>query len=215
MDSYKLERKNIIQKEIFNNKYWDIGFKLYLSDDLLITMFGEDAVQHAEKNSYPKYFKKVFENAILSEDNNYFIDHLLFDQYFIENNELPLYLKKLKENSDIENSKLIENLKFNYILNKLPFKNELIGLKDIKSYDMIDLSNIFDWMDEIKIKQIVKQLSKEMKSDSFLVFRQINNEKEIVKYFEKDFIIDEKICNSLKKKSKSLFYNKINLIIKK
>jgi len=193
------EEEKVIKKsqEIFSNKYWNLAFKLYFSDDILITMFGMDAVQHAEPGSYPAYFQKVFENAILksNRNENYFLDHILFDEYREKN--LPYYLKEIPSNMD-----------FTYIL------GQFSDIKNIKDFDMIDLSNIFDWMDISEVTKIINVLKNKMKIGSMIIFRQINNYKNITEIFGEEFSFDEDKCQKLKEKSRSMFYNRTNLGIK-
>ena len=46
---------------LFEHKYWKVAFDLFFHHSFLEAMFGPEAVQHAPKDSYPEYFRKVIE----------------------------------------------------------------------------------------------------------------------------------------------------------
>lgn len=187
-----------LTEDIFAHNYWSLAFELYFSDPMLITMFGQDTIQHAPQNSYPYYFQNVIEQAILDHNRstNYFLHHILFDSYF--NTALPYYLLHPPKHMD-----------FTYIVGTI-FDVEHIG-----SYDMIDLSNIFDWMDLGQVECIVTLLQQKMKKNAIIIFRQLNNDSDIIALFGNDFYFDNRIAYNLKSQSQSLFYNQINLGVKK
>jgi len=178
-------------KALFNHKYWKVAFETYFSDTLLVAMFGKDAIQHAPKNSYPSYFQKMIEKGLKRDDfkNNYFLTHILFGKYTINR---PLYLKNIPK-----------NMSFNFHLGFIH------DIKNINEFDMIDLSNIFDWMNLSDVMKIINLLKSKMKKNSIIVYRQLNNEKPISDYFGKEFIFSKDECEQLTQKSRSLFYNKI------
>ena len=52
-----------VSELLFSNRYWSGVFDLFFSDELLNTMFGPEATQHAERGSYPRYFQSLFEKG--------------------------------------------------------------------------------------------------------------------------------------------------------
>ena len=120
---------------MINNPYWPVAFDLYFSESILIAMFGKAAIQHAQANSYPHYFKNALERGLKRSDyqENYFLQHIFLGYYINNRDSCPAYLR----NRNIKND-------FHYI-------NDSLLKIPIQHYDLISLSNIFDWMDEENI----------------------------------------------------------------
>lgn len=183
-------------ESIFSNKYWKVAFDLYFSDSILVTMFGPDAIQHAEPGSYPRYFQKVFEKGLSSSNisENYFMHHIFYGSYIDKKDALPYYLVKTPQ-----------NLEFDFI------QNTLLNIQNISKFDLVSLSNIFDWMDEGGVIEHLNYLGSNLKKGSFVLFRQLNNSKS---YPMKGFKYHKELAEELLSKDKSLFYNKINILEK-
>ncbi|MBI3632562.1 MAG: DUF3419 family protein [Candidatus Vogelbacteria bacterium] len=183
-------------KELVSNKYWSTAFKLFFSDPLLNTMFGKDATQHAVPGSYPEYFQKVLENGLkntLAKDN-YFLHHIFLGNYVDRKNCLPMYLSNIPSNLDFE------------FINA-PLQN----VDNLGQFDLISLSNIFDWMSDTEITKLADLLKNKVASDTTILFRQLNNPSDYYKFFKPEFNFDKDLEDSLLTKDKSLFYSKINV----
>jgi S-adenosylmethionine-diacylglycerol 3-amino-3-carboxypropyl transferase len=184
---------------ILNHKYWPVGFELYFSDVVLNTMFGPSATQHAEKKSYPAYFRKVFEYGLCRNDcsTNYFLHHLLFSSYDL--NHLPPYL--------VTNTP--ENFsEFDYI------NLSVEQITSFSNFDFMSFSNIFDWSSTDYIQQLATKIKNESKPGSIIIFRQLNNPQDFKKVFTPDFKFNEKMETELLSKDRSLFYSQLNIGIK-
>jgi S-adenosylmethionine-diacylglycerol 3-amino-3-carboxypropyl transferase len=182
--------------EIFKSRWWEVSFDLHFHDSFLRTMFGEAAIQHAPKGSYPRYFQKVFEKG-LRQDNfqqNPFLQHIFFGKYLKQ----PEYLTKRPDTSDVQ---LVQGT--------------LFDVSDIGQFDLIQLSNIFDWSSLEEIKSTCDYLRKGMKSGSVLLVRQINNEAPVDEILGSDFSCDPGLGQELVTQDRSLFYSNIIVARKK
>lgn len=180
---------------VFSSKYWPVSFDLHFHDSFLLAMFGEAAVQHAPKGSYPRYFQKVFERGLRADNfqKNPFLQHIFFDEFI----DVPVYLKNKPELSAVT---LVTGT-----------------LKDcgsLKDFDLVQLSNIFDWSNAEEIKATCSLLQ-EMKKGSKLLIRQINNESPIGDYLGPSFSLDTKRGDELQRKDRSLFYSRVLVAEKK
>ena len=189
-----------IIKQTTSNKYWQVAFESYFSDSMLVTMFGKEAIQHAKSGSYPKYFQTAIEVA-LQQDNiqtNYFLQHILLGYYLNSEASLPYYLSNV--DAKIENN-------FTYI------HSDLLNI-NLSNYDLISLSNIFDWTQEQNINAYLDYLHKNLMKTAHVITRQLNNYND---YFSlnNNFIHDRKLENEVTQLDRSIFYNKINIISKK
>jgi len=191
-------RKQFAAK-IFSNKYWPVAFEMFFSDSLLNAIFGPDATQHAEKGSYPEYFRACLERGLSRDDVsiNYFLHHIFLGHYLDNAASLPPYLNSTPRKLDMSlHLGSIEDMR-----------------ESIHEFDFIDLSNIFDWMCAPDVKRIAGILSGNMKRHAVLMFRQLNNHSRIQEYFS-SISFDEDFGEKLLSQDRSLFYCKINIGIK-
>lgn len=193
LESYFLGTKKLDLNEIFSNPYWNVAFELFFSDIILNTMFGADATQHSPKGSYPGYFQSKIEEAMrkVNYKENYFLHHFFLDEY-LENCQPTYYKLKMSEDD------------FNYI------NGEIDDSIDIKDYDFIDLSNILDWMNDLKIQSLLRKVCS-MKPGAFLIFRQLNNSKCYQQSLLPDFSFMSDMSEKFLQESRSMFYEKINV----
>ncbi len=185
---------------VFKHPYWSVAFEMFFSDAILRAMFGNAAIQHAPKGSYPRYFKKVIEQGLLRNDSskNYFLHHIFLGCYLDDNKSLPVYLRKPPRKVNIR------------------FVNSMA--EQVQSYgrfDFVGLSNIFDWSSERNVSYLAGRLSQELKAGSLIVFRQLNNNKKFTSYFEDNFIWQKSLAKNLFAKDRSLFYSALHIGVKK
>ncbi len=178
------------KEEIFQNKYWPVSFDLFFSESLLRAMFGEAAIQHAPKGSYPRYFQKAFTKGLSAESfqNNPFLQHLFFGDF----KTVPPFTQSNFSTSDFE---LIEGM--------------LSAVKNLSSYDLVQLSNIFDWSSLEEIKAACKLLEQELRPGAIVLIRQINNESPVAEFLGPSFKIHQALGDELQNNDRSLFYSKI------
>ena len=184
--------------KILDNKYWPIAFDLFFSNTYLETMFGPLAVQHAPKGSYPSYFKECIERGLREprRSTNYFLHHIFFGQYFNRPGCLPLYLSKPSNN----------NMTF--------INGYLSDVDELHLFDYVMLSNIFDWMDDSDVDAHIEVL-KEMKPGALLVYRQLNNDRDVMAKMKPYFEHKEALSNKLLSKDRSLFYSRLVIAVRK
>ena len=177
---------------IFTNPYWKVGFQLFFSDAYLTTMFGSDAVQHAMPQSYPLYFQKVFEQGLQSTEvaNNYFLHHVFLGKYL--QHSIPEYLNHSFTRIQIE-----------YIHG---FLDDVVSLHN---YQMINLSNILDWMSQEEAKAVLLRIKKEMPIGSFILWRQLNNTTNYKDHLKLAYQFDSELEQQAIHQDRSLFYTKI------
>ncbi|MDZ5762801.1 DUF3419 superfamily protein [Candidatus Cyrtobacter comes] len=189
-----------LRDKLIYNKYWRVAFELYFSDSMLITMFGNDAIQHAKFGSYPMYFQKAIENGISRKDfrSNYFLHHIMLGYYLDDKGYLPYYLANPNSIKEITYMEL-----------------DIAQISNWHDYDLISLSNLFDWMDEYKSTAILGEIVKHAKSGTFIIYRQLNNEKNIysnlLDYVEPLHSLELELLNN----DRSMFYNKLNILRKR
>lgn len=183
-------------EEVFNAPYWPASFDLHFHDSFLRAMFGEAAIQHAPKGSYPRYFQNVFEKGLKNPDygKNPFLQHIFFDGFL----DVPEYLSQRPDVTDVQ---LITGT--------------LYDTGDLGRFDLIQLSNIFDWSNLDEIQSTCRHLENSMKPGAILLLRQINNDAPIEDYLGKRFQFNKSLADKFLHIDRSLFYSRIIVAIKK
>jgi len=144
---------------LVGSPYWPVAFELFFSDALLVAMFGPAAVQHAVPGSYPTYFRRVYESMLEAKGagHNPFVQHLLRGRY--DDDARPLYLQ--------------------HQLSKAPrFEHRLGTLDDVDDfgvYDLVHLSNVFDWSHPQGVVGLSARIARELRPGARVTLRQLNN----------------------------------------
>jgi S-adenosylmethionine-diacylglycerol 3-amino-3-carboxypropyl transferase len=176
-----------------NNPYWGACFHNVFHDALLHAMFGPDATRHAHPGSYPGYFSAVIARALLdtSGARNPFLQHILLGRYLVA--DAPSYVHA-RGWLDID---LI--------------RGSLTDVEDIGRFDLIQLSNIFDWASDGLVVQWADYLIRYAKRGAYILIRQLNNTRPIRRFFEPHFEFSDELGQELLQRDRSMFYNKIEV----
>jgi S-adenosylmethionine-diacylglycerol 3-amino-3-carboxypropyl transferase len=169
------------------SRYWPVAFSLALHDAFLHAMFGPDATQHAAPGSYPGYFQRVFERGLAKAgaSRNPFLQHVLLGRYL----EAPAYLGVTREPELVRGS--------------------LEDVPALERFQVVSLSNIFDWSKDDLAASWAKLLSSKLAPGAAVIVRQLNNRRDIAPFFEPAFKFDEALSQRLLEQDRSLFYERI------
>ena len=94
------------------------------------------------------------------------------------------------------------------------FEGDIFSIHNVSSYDIVSLSNIFDWSENESVEKHAEYLS-QLKKGSAVILRQLNNHKDWIKIFSKYFVEDESFDSHWQIHDRSLFYDHIKLFIRK
>ena len=181
---------------LIGHKYWPVAFDLYFHDSMLLAMFGPAAIQHAAPGSYPRYFQRVFEAGLTRPDRskNYFLHHALLGRYLPH--ALPLFLSDPPASINI---RLVEGT--------------VEGAPRFDSYDVISLSNLFDWIEPSQVKALTRRLVAEARPGALVLVRQLNNNVDLRPHLP-GFRFDAALAHELLGRDRSLFYNRLLIAVK-
>jgi S-adenosylmethionine-diacylglycerol 3-amino-3-carboxypropyl transferase len=172
-------------------RYWPVAFSLALHDALLHAMFGPAATQHAEPGSYPGYFQRAFERGLQRDDGpgNPFLAHVLLGEY------LPAHAP-------------------DYLHAGRPLAVELVhaelpDVPDLSRFDVVSLSNVFDWSGDDLVARWGESL-RALRPGSAVVIRQLNNRRDVRRLLPA-FAFDDALGDDLLSGDRSLFYERIEV----
>ena len=194
-DLSDISRSMILDKWTNHNNI-STPFQNVFNDININKVFSDEATKHGSPGSYISYMKNKILNGLNKKDShlNPFLQHI-FLGYYQSDNAFP-YMKS-KNRLDIP---MIEG--------------SILNLDNIHSYDIVSLSNIFDWSSEDIVEIHARYLS-QMKKGSAIIIRQINNHKNWIEIFNDYFIEDKNFDSYWQEHDRSMFYDHIRLFIRK
>jgi S-adenosylmethionine-diacylglycerol 3-amino-3-carboxypropyl transferase len=175
------------------SRYWPVAFALAFHDPLLHAMFGPGATQHAAPGSYPGYFQRVFERGLLRDDgaDNPFLRHVFLGAY--DPALPPEYVARPP--------KLAIDL----------VRGSLLDVPDLARFDIISLSNVFDWSDDSLARAWGERIAKDTRRGCAVIIRQLNNRRDVRRFFGDAFVFDDALSEALVARDRSLFYERIEV----
>ncbi len=185
-------------RSAFESTYWPIAFDLHFSDVLLEALFGPAATQHAEPGSYPRYFQARLEDGLTQHDaqENYFLHHMFLGHYL--SNHPPAFLRQTS--TDLQATHAIRFI-----------HAALSDVHDLSRYDLIHLSNVFDWMGDDEAQSLVSHLCARVRPGACILWRQLNNRVDRCAMVSPAFLCDPYVDAKLLAIERSFFYEKVHV----
>jgi len=161
-----------------NDNYNDIGWDIWFKREILMEVFGENAVKYSMNHEFNDHFKLIYSEYLkLKSDGsiNYFIDQVLFKDYTFYSS-YPLYFNK----------KLMNNINY-----QLKYINSDIfqQLKESENekYNMIHISNITDWLPPDRLEFLLSEIVRCLKFSGKIILRRLNSDQKLDIFVEKFF----------------------------
>ena len=189
-------QRRIIQTNWLNHDNIYKPFEDVFNDISIAKIFGDKATKHGDPGSYINYMKKKIIEGILRTDShlNPFLQHIFLGYYKSE------YVFPYLSSNGNQVLELIEG--------------DIFTIKNISSYNIVSLSNIFDWSETESVKEHAEYLS-QLKKGSALILRQLNNHKDWINIFSKYFVEENSFDLYWQIHDRSLFYDHFKLFIRK
>ena len=182
-----------LRELLFRSPYWPAVFTTAFNDGLLHAMFGPAATQHATPGSYPGYFQAAFERGLRAPDaaRNPFLQHVFLGRYRAP--DAPDYVAAGRE------------LPVETVLGSLP------EVPALERFQLFNLSNVFDWSDDTLAASWAAVLAGKATPGSVVLIRQLNNARDLRPFFAPAFTFDDELGGSLLARDRSLFYQRIEV----
>ncbi|MFO0576366.1 MAG: DUF3419 family protein [Polyangia bacterium] len=211
------------------SRYFPVAFALAFCDPLLHAMFGPAATQHAEPGSYPGYFQAAFLRGLRREDahRNYFLQHVLLGQYLpgcepdylrpSQPGESPAGSLRSVEGSlrSVEGSLRSVEGSLRSVEGSLRLVEgslrDALAMPELREQDLYSLSNVFDWSEDALVAQWSAALKQFAPPGSAVLLRQLNNRRDLRRFFAPEFEFDDALGEALWRRDRSLFYSRIEV----
>ncbi len=167
--------------------YWAAAFATAFNTPLLHAMFGPEATQHAAEGSYPGYFQRAFARGLARPDaaSNPWLQSVLLGRY--RPVDAPAWMAAGR-------------LVWRPLLGGIP---EMPGLG---SFQLVHLSNIFDWSDDALVEAWLEAL-RQLPAGAWISIRQLNNARPLP--LAPWFALDEARSAAFSAAERSLFYDRV------
>src|SRR5207248_5294142 len=90
----------------------------------------------------------------------------------------------------------------------------LTDVPELSRFDLFSLSNVFDWSNDQTIRAWAEALRAAARPGTALLIRELNNQRDLRRYFEPDFTFDAALGAELLARERSLFYERIEVGIR-
>jgi S-adenosylmethionine:diacylglycerol 3-amino-3-carboxypropyl transferase len=182
-------RFELLFKELVDS---GMNYTKVFNKEYLISIFGESAVVNS--NQFFDHFENIVDTykSLYTPENNYFYYQILNNKYFKEC--LPVYFYNIKCIED--NKSKIEYVLDNYV-------NYLTKCED-EIYNLIQTSNLTDWMDRSELDSFVNNLYRCSKKGGYVILRRLNGCYSLKDVVSKKFEIVNKVPVE-----KSHFYSEV------
>ena len=183
------------------SKHWRPIFERIFDRKILVQTFGESAVNYSMDRSFGEHFADVFARVLQRNDcrQNYFLTQVWNDRY--EGN-MPIYMQPETQptvRSSLGKLKLKQSL----------FIDFLTHHRTVEPYDLIQFSNLSDWMSIVELKQMMTQITGCLSPQGAVIGRRLNGDHELNKVMANFFNIDLSRSRQSQIQDRSFFYQEV------
>lgn len=171
----------------------------------LANTFGEAAVNYSMDRSFGEHFADVFAQALarFSPMTNYFLTQVWSDRYAADPEGVPLYLQPTVQPS-------IHQLGTERLhLHPGLFLDTLLELAKTHQFDLIQFSNISDWMPVPELYYMIESAVQCLKPGGAMIGRRLNGDHHLAAIMAKYLVVDQDFSRFLLERDRSFFYQEV------
>lgn len=171
----------------------------------LTEIFGEAAVAYSMDRSFADHFESVFRDAMARWEPEacYFLHQVLRDGYPEDPAQLPPYFAP--EFAARARAAGADRLH----LHLGPFAEQLERLGDEARFDLVQTSNISDWMPQPALDAMLDAVRRRLRPGGAVLARRLNGDHVLAEYVDRHFALDRELSAELRSSDRSFFYNEV------
>jgi S-adenosylmethionine-diacylglycerol 3-amino-3-carboxypropyl transferase len=191
-------------EEAIASPHWRPIFDQVFARPKLIQTFGEAAVSYSMDRSFGEHFADVFARALskFSPQENYFLTQVWADCYPAGAEHRPLYLQP----------EMLPRLRSHLSqlqLNPGRFTEQLQRLAVNNRYDLIQFSNLSDWMPIPALQAMLATISQSLQPGGAVIGRRLNGDHHLASQMAAFFTVDQAWNDALLESDRSFFYSEV------
>lgn len=184
---------------------WKRVFDTVFERGKLAHTFGEAAVNYSMDRGFGEHFADVFAKALqrFVPTDNYFITQVWDDRYTAGSSGVPPYLQAPVQAA-------IRSLGSDRLrLHQGPFAEAMLTLSASGKFDLIQFSNISDWMPLPNLHQMLKAAVNCLQPGGALIGRRLNGDHHLAAVMSEHVWVDARLSADLLKRDRSFFYREV------
>lgn len=183
-----------------NHPQWFAIFEMVFERQKLARTFGEAAVNYSMDRSFGEHFADVFALALqrFNPKQNYFLTQVWQESYI----ERPLYLQaeaQVTIRQECDRLHLHQGL----------FVEQMPKLAQLGKFDLIQFSNISDWMPLPDLHQMLINAVQCLNPGGALLGRRLNGDHHLATVMAEHLEVDNSLSAQLLKLDRSFFYREV------
>jgi len=184
---------------------WRAIFEAVFERNKLANTFGEAAVNYSMDRSFGEHFADVFAQALtrFSPTTNYFLMQVWGDRYTSSPEGVPPYLQPTIQQSIHQLG--TERLHLHHGL----FLNTLSELTKTNRFDLIQFSNISDWMPIPDLHSMIESAVQCLNPGGALIGRRLNGDHHLATIMANYLAVDQDFSRLLLESDRSFFYQEV------
>lgn len=184
---------------------WQETFHHIFEREKLSKLFGEAAVNYSMDRSFGEHFADVFSMALrrFEPQHNYFLTQVWSDRYPANIENYPLYLQPTVQD------KILCLGCHRLSLRQGKFLEVLEKEGQNGKFDLIQFSNISDWMPIPVLEQMLSIARQYLQPHGWLLGRRLNGDHQLATIMNAYVKVDETLSYNLLQKDRSFFYQEI------
>lgn len=184
---------------------WRTIFERVFERSKLARTFGEAAVNYSMERSFGEHFADVFAIALqrFVPAENYFLTQVWGDRYATGVDGVPIYLQQSAQTSIRALS--TERLR----LHRGAFTQLMPQLAESEKFDLIQFSNISDWMPLSELHAMLTSAVRCLKPGGALIGRRLNGDRHLDSIMAAHLPIDRELSAELLATDRSFFYREV------
>ncbi|MBD2461089.1 DUF3419 family protein [Oscillatoria sp. FACHB-1407] len=184
---------------------WKPLFEKVFERNKLARIFGEAAVNYSMDRSFGEHFADVFAQALRSKNpaQNYFVTQVWGDRYTTGKQGLPLYLQAPAQ-------LMIRHLGVERLrLHQGALADVMTQLAQTAPFDLIQLSNISDWMPVAELHKLLAIATGCLNSGGALLGRRLNGDHHLANVMAEHVRVNAELSQQLQQAERSYFYREV------
>ena len=184
---------------------WRDSFETVFERSKLAGTFGEAAVNYSMDRSFGEHFADVFAIALQQfvPTENYFVTQVWGDCYTSGMDGVPIYLQQPAQTS-------IHALGTDRLrLHHGAFAEKMQQLAEFSKFDLIQFSNISDWMPLSDLHTMLTSAVHSLKPGGALIGRRLNGDHHLASVMADHLLVDDSLTTQLLASDRSFFYREV------
>lgn len=191
--------------EALIHRSWPAIFDRTFRLERLVEAFGRSAVQYSSRIPFAEHFSQAFADALqrYEPSQNYFLYQIFRDAYPPGPSGRPAYLQPEAQ------AGLAVRAQAGLSLYEGSLRDLLGPLTAAGAYDLIQISNITDWMSRETMRQLLAEIAAALAPGGSVIARRLNGDYDLAEELAQHLVVDRRLSARLLAADRSFIYREL------